>query len=453
MCCLLRMGLHRWASLARVVFFILPLAAPSSRDVNLHRVVSHDNTAQSALDALKSRRPLAMATPGGLAQASVGMAPGTAMATVSHASVNSTDFASEHSVAAALMRLKAAISKHEDSGSFGGSQAPQLDSLAAASLPASGAAAAAGEVRWDAFVLSLKRRPERLNGFIQALKEQEPWILSRLNYVWAVDGKELSLDMTARDALVNNGFVANSDLKQSLKEPLALVWWDLSPGAIGCYLSHAMAWEQIVERNLDYGLVFEDDMRHFSKAFEGSVRSSLIETKTSPGDIVYLQHCDSSSEWPRGSPTPPEGSSFVRHLDSDLIVPCTAGYMVSQRAARQLLHRAFPIKTQLDRAMAGDTVKGLSRLRFEPALAQVGNISMESDVQDTSTGLTWLMNYMGIRLSDIFSGAAEAPVSAEPLAAPVVVSAAALGGAKATNSNLQQLGENVTAGSLLQGHD
>jgi len=228
--------------------------------------------------------------------------------------------------------------------------------------------------------------------------------MPHLSYVWAVDGMELSGNKNVREVLVQNGYVSMANLKQSLKEPLAVSWWDLSPGAIGCYISHAKVWEQIVDRNLDYGLIFEDDMRHFGADFEKIVRNHTLENKKrdeNAGDIVYLQHCDSSADWDRGSPTPPEEESILHELDSDLIVPCTAGYLISNSAARQLLYNAFPIKVQLDRAMAGSAIEGLRRLRYEPALAQVGNVSASSDVQESSTSITWLMNYLGFKIGDM----------------------------------------------------
>eukprot|EP00928_Gymnodinium_smaydae_P020123 TRINITY_DN17777_c0_g1_i2.p1 TRINITY_DN17777_c0_g1~~TRINITY_DN17777_c0_g1_i2.p1 ORF type:complete len:486 (+),score=121.28 TRINITY_DN17777_c0_g1_i2:96-1553(+) len=259
--------------------------------------------------------------------------------------------------------------------------------------------------KWEAFVVTLRRRTERLRGFVNALAEQEPWVLERLSPIWAVDGKMLAADKVAKKTLVSNGFIELRQAETAMEEPLAYLWWDLSPGAIGCYLSHAMAWEQIVKRGLDYGLVFEDDTRHFAKGFGDAVKSKVLERKGANGDIVYLQHCDASANWPRGSEVAPVEPSTPHILDSDLIVPCTAAYMISQKAARQLLRYAFPLSTQLDRALAGLAVRGLTRMRFEPALAQVGKVSEESDIQDNSAGLAWLINYMSFKFGNWFRGA------------------------------------------------
>merc|ERR1719163_1410956 len=143
---------------------------------------------------------------------------------------------SSSEVIAELKGLRTAIDRHMNTGKIGPANLSEAKLIQTGLSPPS----------WQAFAVTLKRRPQRLTGFIDAIQQQEPWLMPHLSYIWAIDGMELSGNKNVREVLVQNGYVSMANLKQSLKEPLAVSWWDLSPGAIGCYISHAKVWEQIV---------------------------------------------------------------------------------------------------------------------------------------------------------------------------------------------------------------
>ena len=91
------------------------------------------------------------------------------------------------------------------------------------------------------FVINLERSPERLESSQQQLAEQG-LSFERIN---AIDGAMLTA------AQINSHYNAELN-KQNYHYPL-------SPGQIGCYLSHRKAWQTIVDRQLDYAIVLEDD--------------------------------------------------------------------------------------------------------------------------------------------------------------------------------------------------
>merc|ERR1712203_966285 len=165
----------------------------------------------------------------------------------------------------------------------------------------------------------------------------------------------------------------------------------LSLGAIGLYLSHAEAWPRLVDEGLEYGIIFEDDLRFFAPSFKTILQQLAPQDSPSldrayNGSLIYLQHCSCDSEtpcWPRGcSSAPAYPYPKIKDVASNVVVPCTAAYVLSKGAARQLLQRAFPISEQLDRAFLNNVVMGLHRQLFEPAVAQVGAVWLSSDVQD-----------------------------------------------------------------------
>jgi len=228
---------------------------------------------------------------------------------------------------------------------------------------------------WAAFVINLERRPDRLASFSNTLREQQPWILQKLHNVTGVDGRMLRGNATFQEKLVQTGRISREHLEGALSG--GNLWPALTPGAVGLFLSHAEVWKQIAESNLDYGVVFEDDLAYFTADFEDKVRSGILENASFQDDFVYLQECSKASAWPRSGSL--EASYTV--LEAEQVVPCTAAYIVSKKAAGLLLTNAFPMSTQLDHALSGAVVSGLRRASYIPSLAQVGNHSLVSDVQ------------------------------------------------------------------------
>ena len=81
----------------------------------------------------------------------------------------------------------------------------------------------------------------------------------------------------------------------------------LTFGEIGCFMSHYNIWREIVTRDLDTVLVFEDDIR-FEAFFTAKLSSALAELR-GPGargawDLVYIGRKilhDSVEDWVPGS--------------------------------------------------------------------------------------------------------------------------------------------------------
>merc|ERR1712083_830189 len=152
------------------------------------------------------------------------------------------------------------------------------------------------------------------------------------------------------------------------------------------------AWQAIIDQNLDYGVIFEDDLRYFADNFEGLLHREVFQVDDPLAQarhgIIHLQHCGDNALWPRGSSRQPRRQATLKEvLNGDEVTPCTAAYVVSNRATHQLIQTAFPVKHQLDRAFVPSVIGDLPRFRFEPAIAQVGPEWLMSDVQDMSKQL------------------------------------------------------------------
>lgn len=95
------------------------------------------------------------------------------------------------------------------------------------------------------FVINLARRPERWEKWIQ---QAQKWGVPKYQRFNAIDG--LTLEMTPE---IESLFRNRKEL--------------ISPGAIGCALSHMFLWLKLIESQLPYIVIFEDDAQ-FSSHFK-----------------------------------------------------------------------------------------------------------------------------------------------------------------------------------------
>lgn len=119
---------------------------------------------------------------------------------------------------------------------------------------------------------------------------------------------------------------------------------DLSPGEIGCYLSHVRFWETVVGRGLAHAVVLEDDVRCSAELPE--VLRQILASRV-PFDALRL----SALQPIRGETlaTLPCGARIVLPTKNP---SGTQGYLVSREGARRLLERLVvptcPIDDTLD---------------------------------------------------------------------------------------------------------
>lgn len=115
----------------------------------------------------------------------------------------------------------------------------------------------------------------------------------------------------------------------------------LNDGEIGCYMSHIRCWESIVEQELDFALVLEDD---------------AILTDDIVGYIEKLSHTSSDWDYIKLS----HGSKVKSAVDymelgaglilrKELKLPSTTtGQLISCSGAKKLLSHAYPIARPID---------------------------------------------------------------------------------------------------------
>lgn len=127
----------------------------------------------------------------------------------------------------------------------------------------------------------------------------------------------------------------------NLETNLAKFDKELNDGEIGCYLSHIRCWEHIIEQQLDFALVLEDDailtpdiVRYIDKLAGSSVDWDYIKLSRGSKTKKSLECLDLG-----------DGLSLTKGLK--LNSTCT-GQLISLSGAKKLLAHAFPISRPVD---------------------------------------------------------------------------------------------------------
>lgn len=116
------------------------------------------------------------------------------------------------------------------------------------------------------FVISLERDEDKR---VAAFSQLEG-IKNKVNWIKGIEGKYLNIS-------------EHVDSGKCIKT----ISRNLTAGEVGCGLSHINAYKEIIEKNLDYGVVFEDDIV-IGKGFSEEVLEKIL--KSIEFDILLIGH-------------------------------------------------------------------------------------------------------------------------------------------------------------------
>lgn len=202
---------------------------------------------------------------------------------------------------------------------------------------------------WDPMVvvINLENNRQRLAAFMQRYMASDLASV-RVHRVDAVDGREGDWSSyLSPEALEQLMSVQKTGFRTS--HP------DLTPGAVGCYLSHMQAWGHVAASGKPFGLVFEDDaaippdvLDHFTTA-----------APPSPNwDIVLLGY---EGDGQAAGPGLLKMSRFLR----------LHAYAITAEAASRLCASALPIRQQVDWEVSAHIAKGLRVFGLSPSRVKV----------------------------------------------------------------------------------
>lgn len=140
-------------------------------------------------------------------------------------------------------------------------------------------------------------------------------------------------------------------------------------GAVGCYLSHVLIWNMMIEDDIPYCAIFEDDVK-FVDSFKEEFQKRL---KFIPEDAdgIFLSVNDNFS--------PKKYNEYFDKIEG--VFFGLHAYILTNRGAKKLLENAFPIEIQVDSNMSFSAV--LDGLKFYDAPGLTRQMVHISSVQDT----------------------------------------------------------------------
>ncbi|MFM9108752.1 MAG: glycosyltransferase family 25 protein, partial [Chloroflexota bacterium] len=162
-------------------------------------------------------------------------------------------------------------------------------------------------LRAPAFVINLDRSPERLDGVMERIREAGFTDVRRISAVDGIDERALK----RRWAEVGNPVIREH-------ADNAMGHW---PGYQGNFLSHVLLWRKIIEENIPYAVIFEDDVFFHVQWRE---LAPAIFAETPPGTAVT---------WMGAS------ADIHRRAERVIRIPVTGlhAMLVTRRGAEQLL--------------------------------------------------------------------------------------------------------------------
>lgn len=152
---------------------------------------------------------------------------------------------------------------------------------------------------------------------------------------------------------------------------------DLTGGELGCLLSHQAIYQKIIDENLPFALVLEDDVRL------GEDFPNVLEKLTHHTDIFDIVRFLGSPKVARGKHRKIKPLDEKHHLVRLRTAPGGAhATLVTRKGAQKLLKalqkNAFPIDTLMGRGWE----TGIQSLSVQPGLA-TQDLEMESAIGDT----------------------------------------------------------------------
>jgi glycosyl transferase family 25 len=154
----------------------------------------------------------------------------------------------------------------------------------------------------------------------------------------------------------------------------------MSVGEIGCYMSHRAAWQKIVDENLDYGIILEDDCKLENNFYK---LPALIE-QLKNWDYIKLTG-------PRGRKTIQDTAALsdgfsIAHYNK---VPIsTPGQVVSLKGAQTLLTNSQPFFRPVDVDLQQYWEKKIDIIGIEPKLVDTAGFDSDITAMDKSSART-----------------------------------------------------------------
>ena len=180
----------------------------------------------------------------------------------------------------------------------------------------------------EIYLINLQRRPDRLENFMTHFNKSDFKGYNVMKFD-SVDGTNLKIDSVPLSE------VARAELKQIETTGFRSKHYQLTRGAIGCYLSHVKVWEHMLKQTHDRILIFEDDAQVPPNLLR-DIDKSMKHIPTNWDIVLFGYHCKVCTN-----------EKKYKKVDRFILLHC---YMIKRNAIIKLLktNTLFPITQQID---------------------------------------------------------------------------------------------------------
>ena len=212
---------------------------------------------------------------------------------------------------------------------------------------------------FDVYVINMTQKKDRLINFSKYYNNSD-FKFKEFNIFPAIIGKDLNLIE----------YVSPEGYKQILeleKTGYRKHHYDLSRGAVGCYLSHLSLYKNIVNSNYKYGIIFEDDSEMIEDFYK-NMEEGLNKIPNN-WDILLLGHicikCDINTEYTK-----------VHRFWG------THSYIIKKESAAKLLkYLDKPLSKQIDADMSLLVKRGIINIYALNMSLAMQSTNFNSDIQ------------------------------------------------------------------------
>ena len=181
------------------------------------------------------------------------------------------------------------------------------------------------------FYISFTQKPD----LEQKLKKRQ---FTDINHFPAVNGKKLDLDYLYKTGKIGNRVFY--ELTHGRSDGAGIS----SKGALGCYLSHISLYKKMVDEDIPYAIISEDDtiLKKFKK---NKLNNIVTEVYQQEPDTLLLFGVH-SNEFKKESLS--DENSLQKDIDQVQKFYGTHFYMISKETCKKILKHALPIEMQID---------------------------------------------------------------------------------------------------------
>jgi GR25 family glycosyltransferase involved in LPS biosynthesis len=199
-------------------------------------------------------------------------------------------------------------------------------------------------------LINLDKRKDRLQSVITSYNKSDLSDVTDLYRLAAIDGRKQIDNISP--LLTDKATKEFNTYKQTGKR---LGHHSLTEGAMGCYMSHVLAWKNVKEMGVPC-IIAEDDIFIPNNTYKNILKlMNVIEGIHKPRPYIVLFHSICKSEsWDKLECVPIKNGVFSAKQFWG-----TAFYYVTPEVAEFMLDRVLPIKYQIDHAMSRWNREGL----------------------------------------------------------------------------------------------